>query len=194
MEKIEYTDQELEEMIEKAIESFPSVQEALDKKKNEDELIKESFDASFEVYNGVSRFRKDTVNMLKLSSIQLRLAKLLSILLNNGASEYIDLSYDKTKEIVSLIHEDDKIINEVKKSLKLLCSNGVIICNYDLSVLLALINEKTEVLVNILGDYLERYTNAAGGITYISNKNYESRVNELNDLINHQVLKLGLNK
>lgn len=194
MEKIEYTDQELEEMIEKAIESFPSVQEALDKKKNEDELIKESFDASFEVYNGVSRFRKDTVNMLKLSSIQLRLAKLLSILLNNGASEYIDLSYDKTKEIVSLIHEDDKIINEVKKSLKLLCSNDVIICNYDLSVLLALINEKTEVLVNILGDYLERYTNAAGGITYISNKDYESRVNELNDLINHQVLKLGLNK
>ena len=194
MEKIEYTDQELEEMIEKAIESFPSVQEALDKKKNEDELIKESFDASFEVYNGVSRFRKDTVNMLKLSSIQLRLAKLLSILLNTGASEYIDLSYDKTKEIVSLIHEDDKIINEVKKSLKLLYSNDVIICNYDLSVLLALINEKTEVLVNILGDYLERYTNAAGGITYISNKNYESKVNELNDLINHQVLKLGLNK
>lgn len=194
MEKIEYTDQELEEMIEKAIESFPSVQEALDKKKNEDELIKESFDASFEVYNGVSRFRKDTVNMLKLSSIQLRLAKLLSILLNNGASEYIDLSYDKTKEIISLIHEDDRIINEVKKSLKLLCSNDVIICNYDLSVLLALINEKTEVLVNILGDYLERCTNAAGGITYISNKDYESKVNELNDLINHQVLKLGLNK
>ena len=142
----------------------------MDKKKNEDELIKESFDARFEVYNGVSRFRKDTVNMLKLSSIQLRLAKLLSILLNNGASEYIDLSYDKTKEIISLIHEDDRIINEVKKSLKLLCSNDVIICNYDLSVLLALINEKTEVLVNILGDYLERCTNAAGGITYISKK------------------------
>lgn len=187
----------LDELREKVLEdlnSTPSIEEALERKKQEEALFKESFDSTFEVLGGTYTYRRNAISMLRMSKLRLHIARHLAILFNTGYDEYLGDCINKTNDLQKLIQKDDKLLDNLNQALTILYQNDVVICNYDICLVLACLCEKTDALVKEFEEYLETWTNRMNGFSYIGNKDYMQVVDEMDKVIEEKALKLGLNK
>ena len=194
MEEYNITDEEIKEMIKEFLNSSITVEDAINQKKDENELARESFDICDKTYSTVSSARIGSIAALNITKIRLYLYKLIPFLLTDGATSIIDDSISKINATKEKLVNEKELLNNIRNSIKELKKYNVYICNYDINILLAALYKYNDTVMLDLQDYMQWCTMAINGITYYGNKDYDKEMEELNDVINNYTLRLGLNK
>ena len=193
--EIENIDEEtLRQMIRNEILRQPTVEEAISEKQRQNDIITKNFTQCYLVLNETDSYRRRMLFTLKYSLLQLNLAKGFSSVLGNGSKEYIEYIIRRTLETKDKIEEDNNLIKNIKYALAKLYVSETTECNYEITLLISAIFDKTNMLISELNEDMQRCNNAIRGITYYGNKDNLEHNDNLNNKINESILKLGLKK
>ena len=188
------TTDELKEMIYEMLNQGITVEEAIDIKKKDDVLTKESFDICNNTYKAVNTSRKEIIMLLNITKLRLQLYKTISFLLSEGSDQILKDSIDKINETKEYLKNEKELLISIKNSLKELKKYNVSVCNYDINALLTSIFQLNEKSMYDLKEYMQWCSMAINGITYYGNKNYQEEIKQLSLEIEKYTLRLGLNK
>lgn len=190
----EMTTEELKEMIIDMLNQGITVEEAIEIKKKDDILTKESFDICNTTYKAVNNSRIESIVALNITKLRLQLYKMISFLLSEGSDEILKDSIVKINETKEVLTNEKELLMDIKRSLKELKKYNTSICNYDINALLTSIFRLNEDTILDLKEYMQWCSMAINGITYYGNKNYQDEIKELEKEIENYSLRLGLNK
>ena len=188
------TTDELKEMIYEMLNQGITVEEAIDIKKKDDVLTKESFDICNNTYKAVNTSRIEIIMLLNITKLRLQLYKTVSFLLSEGSGQILKDSIDKINETKEYLKNEKELLISIKNSLKELKKYNVSVCNYDINALLTSIFQLNEKSIYDLKEYMQWCSMAINGITYYGNKNYQEEIKQLSLEIEKYTLRLGLNK
>ena len=214
-EEKEYTEEELRELIHKMLENIPedeepesdvendiinmltkrfSIEEAIAMKKENDKYIKSSFDNCNKLFKFVSLNRDNLIKILRYAKVRLNIVKYMSIILNLEYTESIVDNLEKVRSTDSKVKNEKELLNSIKNSINTLQKNNVVLCNNDICLLLAYINNLNGALLSDVEEYLKINSMAIRGIRYNGNKTYEEDIKAIEERIDEFKLTLGLPK
>ena len=169
-----------------------SIDEALEINDVRIKNIKENFKQTWENYHIVDDTRKNYVNKINITRFQMFFSFFLSSLINNDIGLEVDSLINKLKSSSLEINKQKEILILIKKALKKLEKNLVVDCNYDICELLELLYQKENILFNQVIHYIKISSAKISRINIIpSDKNIKD-LDDINELIDMYVLKLGL--
>lgn len=183
---------ELLEIIQESLADH-TVEEALKIKKEQDDIIKESFDVTWQNYDAVSILRKEILKSLSLVRFRMIFLRVLTTIINYNALGELDYLSERLRNSTMEIKDQKKLLDLIKSTIVTLQNNDIVECNYNLCELLSNIYDKDQLLFNTLVREIEISSAAIKGINITYPDSPETDLNELDNNINNGLLKLGLN-
>jgi len=175
-----------------------TVDEAITSRKEEIADIKENFKALWKAYGIVSKSRNQESQMFKETKIRLylysMLVKLLSAFYRKGTYDEIMGVHDSISLSLKELKQEKELLNIIKNAIKELEKYQATDCNYDMSLLLSLINEKNALMYSVLKEDVDSLRIRMKGFDYSSNTNYREDLKDIDASINNKVNELKLIK
>ena len=187
----DFSKEELREIMFKILDDAVTIEEAIDQKKQEKEMLEETYKVCISTYKTISYNNRRLDLILNLAKLRYRLYNLLTAM---RYSSMYDGIITKIDEVQDRFQNEKELLTEIKNSLKLLKKNEVIVCNVQIAYLLSLIYDLNEMMIKEFGEYTRASTLKLKGITYYGNKTYDEEIESLENTINLQCLRLGLSK
>lgn len=187
----DFSKEELREIMFKILDDAITIEEAIDQKKQEKEMLEETYKVCMSTYKTISYNNRRLDLILNLAKLRYRLYNLLTAM---RYSSMYDGIITKIDEVQDRFQNEKELLTEIKNSLKLLKKNEVIVCNVQIAYLLSLIYDLNEMMIKEFGEYTRASTLKLKGITYYGNKTYDEEIESLENTINLQCLRLGLSK
>lgn len=174
-----------------------TIDEAIDGRKKQIAAAKESFEIIWEAYNTVSKSRNKEEYIFRKARMRIYLygilVNLLSAFNRRGAyEEVMNLHSDISQSIKDLREERELLLN-IKKAIKELQKYEAIDCNYDISLLLSLINDKNSLMYEVLNESIQSLNVRLRGISF-SSTNKAEQLELINENIDYKVQELKLLK
>lgn len=187
---------EAEEFIKKELEkSFNSTKiEDIIKEREEDlHLIDESFKALDTDFKTTNKTRKEIATSLCIAIIHINILKIFEFIFNDfELVDELDKLIGKVSNAYSEIISQKEVMIIVREAYKKLKSLEIYECNGDISDLLALMQEKDELLYDdILSEIRLTSSRVKGFNTY---KKENKELDEINEKIEKKLHRLGLSK
>lgn len=182
---------ELMDIIKESLESH-TVEEALKIKEEQDSVVEESFDVTWQNYNAVTTLRREILKNLSIVKFRMVFLKLLSSIVNYNALGELNYLSDRITESSLEIKEQKKLLELIHTTIVKLQSHDVIECNYDICELLSNIYDKDELLFNNLVKEMEMSSAAIKGINITYPDSPHESVDKLDKDIDDGIKKLGL--
>ncbi len=175
----------------------PTIDEALEQRKEQIKTIKEDFKFLWETYKTVSLTRQVEMKQQKMAQIR---TYLYGILVGMFSSFYRDGAYEQVSKLgtsisssIKELKEEKKLLSDIKSAIKELEKYETIDCNYDISKLLSLIGDKNVLLDGILKNDTRSLQIRLKGIDYASS-DYKTKLDEINRDIDSKVQQLNLTR
>ena len=184
---------ELMNIIRESLESH-TVEEALKIKEEQDSVVEESFDVTWQNYNAVTTLRREILKNLSIVKFRMVFLKLLSSIVNYNALGELNYLSDRITESSLEIKEQKKLLELIHTTIVKLQSHDVIECNYDICELLSNIYDKDELLFNNLVKEMEISSAYIKGINVTYPDDSKKTLDELNKNIESSIMTLGLNQ
>ena len=175
-------------------EKTPSIEEAIDNKKENEVKIDDSFDKCFNLYNDCTKHKNDLLKYCRGYKRVLYLNKVKSLVLNSNNVFYIDESIKKIDEVMEVIHKDQKFLYKIHDSLEILRMWNTIECNETISNIISLIDYKLMLIERYLLDQLSIIDYSKKGIIYSGDERIEEKINNIDNTIIYHNLTLGISK
>lgn len=184
-------EEELLEVIKTSLEDH-TIDEAIKIKDEEDKVVKESFDVTWENYNNVVAQRKEMLKSISIIRFRFVFLKALSMIVNYRALGELDYLEGIITNSRLEIQDQKRLLDAIRDAIKKLQEKDVIECNYNICDLLAAIYDKDQVLFNTLIREMEISTAAIKGINITYPDSPHESVDKLNKDIDDGIKKLGL--
>lgn len=171
-----------------------TIEEALKIKEEQDKVIKESFDITWEHYNSVEDQRKEMLKSIATIKFRFVFLELLCNIINYNALCEISYLQDVISHSRMELKDQKKLLSIIKENIEKLQRNDIVECNYNLCELLSKIYEKDQMLFNDLIREMEISTAAIKGISITYSDSKKDAIKELNNEIDNDIKVLGLCK
>ncbi len=197
MNEEEFNMEQITQAIKDYMNKTQTVEEVLSEKIQEDKNVKESFSVLWESYKNVSTSRNNEELVFKKAAVRVYF---YSILINifqsynrSDAPEEIYKLYMSIRDNIKELKSEKELLIMIRDTIKILEKYKAYECNYDLSVLLALINDKNCLMYDILKEDLNGMAIRLRGISYFGSSKREELQN-INENIDYKVTELKLKK
>ena len=198
MNEEEFSVEELTQAIKDYMNRTDSVEDIIKEKKEERELSNKSFECVWDGYKTVNNSVRTEIFVFRKAAFKvLFLATYTSILQSINRSNASDELYNLYKNICSRIDElksEKELLTLIKIAVKELEKYNAYECNYDITMLLAMLNDKNSLMYDILSEDINSLAIRMKGISYMTNNNKRKELHDLNESIDYKVKELKLKK
>ncbi len=196
MNEEEFSVEELTQAIKDYMNRTDSVENIIKEKKEERELSNKSFECVWDGYKTVNNSVRTEIFVFRKAAFKvLFLATYTSILQSINRSNASDELYNLYKNICSRIDElksEKELLTLIKIAVKELEKYNAYECNYDITMLLAMLNDKNSLMYDILSEDINSLAIRMKGISYMTNNNKRKELHDLNESIDYKVKELKL--
>ena len=196
MNEEEFSVEELTQAIKDYMNRTDSVEDIIKEKKEERELSNKSFECVWDGYKTVNNSVRTEIFVFRKAAFKvLFLATYTSILQSINRSNASDELYNLYKNICSRIDElksEKELLTLIKIAVKELEKYNAYECNYDITMLLAMLNDKNSLMYDILSEDINSLAIRMKGISYMTNNNKRKELHDLNESIDYKVKELKL--
>ncbi len=182
---------ELMDIIKESLESH-TVEEALRIKAEQDAVIKESFDVTWQNYDSVRILRKEILKNLSIVKFRMVFLKALSAIVNYNALSELNYLSNMITESSLEIKDQRKLLELIHTTIEKLQNHSVVECNYEICNLLSNIYDKDQLLFNCIVREMEVSAALIKGINFTFPDSPQESVDKLNKDIDDGIKKLGL--
>ena len=189
----EIDEEALRRMVLEALNSSPSIENAIIEAKETKELERKSFKVCFDAYNKINEYLNNSIRYFKGSKTKVNVSRFISVMFNDGNKPLFDEIEKRIDDLLSELTKNKEVLDKTKKALDQLYKYNASSCNYDICLLFLNLFSKTELLLKEFNEDLEIMDNELEGINYISTNNFEEEIREVSEKIDNFVLRLGLN-
>ena len=191
MDEENFDYEELREFVKQEMEKTYTVSEALKEREEEENLVKESFDALWQNYNAVEEIRHEALKNLRGVKYRIILSNLLWLLIRYDVKEEVDLVVELMSKASNEIKDQKEMLTTIKNPILKLQAHMAYNCNYELAILLSNIYDKNVVIYDGVCKEMSAAASRIRGFG-TQTPDYESKKKELDLKIDESMLKLGL--
>ena len=186
------------ELVKQYMNQTPNVEDVLNEKKEEISAAKKSFELLWEGYNSVSDERKNEIAILRKASARIYLYSFVVYIFSkfnrSDAVGEMDKLLDSLLASIKDLKDEKELLLMIKNTIQELEKYNAPECNYDLSLLLALINEKHGLMYDITTEDINSLAVRMKGISYMTDNNKREDLKNVNENIEYKVNELKLRK
>ena len=186
------------ELVKQYMNQTPNVEDVLNEKKEEISAAKKSFELLWEGYNSVSDERKNEIAILRKASARIYLYSFVVYIFSkfnrSDAVGEMDKLLDSLLASIKDLKDEKELLLMIKNTIQELEKYNAPECNYDLSLLLALINEKHGLMYDITTEDINSLAVRMNGISYMTDNNKREDLKNVNENIEYKVNELKLRK
>ena len=180
------------------LDQTPNISDTLEAKKAELANTKANFEAIWAAYKTLSKARNKEewqfIDAKVRTLLYASLNRLLFFLVRADAYDQLMELNEKIDGSLKELREERQLLLNMKSAIKELEKYKIDDCNYDMALLLALINEKNAVLIKILNEEVYGLSIRIKGINYSSNSNMREDLQVINENIDYKVQRLSLDR
>ena len=189
---------EIRQMILNYMQQTSNVESVLNDAKEEYDKSKNSFKLLWEGYDTVATSRNKEVLVLRKAALKIYFASLLTGIFSmfNRSDAYIEMNklYDSICKSIDDLKDEKELLLIIKNTIKELEKYNAYECNYDISLLLALINDKHSLMYDITTEDIKSLSIRMRGISYMTDNNNREELKNINENIDYKVKELKLKK
>ena len=178
------------------LDETPNIGESIQKRKNDLAQIKDNFNAIWAAYKALKKARNHEewqfIDAKVRTLLYAVLNKLLSAFVREGTYDEIMKLNDKIDLSLKDLREEKDLLRNMRSAIKELEKYDIDDCNYDMALLLALINEKNDLLMRRLNEEVRGLGIRLRGIDYYSNSKIQEDLDLVSENIDYKVQKLEL--
>ncbi len=178
------------------LDETPNIGESIQKRKNDLAQIKDNFNAIWAAYKALKKARNHEewqfIDAKVRTLLYAVLNKLLSAFVRAGTYDEIMKLNDKIDLSLKDLREEKDLLRNMRSAIKELEKYDIDDCNYDMALLLALINEKNDLLMRRLNEEVRGLGIRLRGIDYYSNSKIQEDLDLISENIDYKVQKLEL--
>ena len=173
------------------LDETPNIGESIQKRKNDLAQIKDNFNAIWAAYKALKKARNHEEWQFIDAKVRTLLYAILNKLLSAFVREIMKLN-DKIDLSLKDLREEKDLLRNMRSAIKELEKYDIDDCNYDMALLLALINEKNDLLMRRLNEEVRGLGIRLRGIDYYSNSKIQEDLDLVSENIDYKVQKLEL--
>ena len=196
MNEEEFSVEELTQAIKDYMNRTDSVENIIKEKKEERGLSNKSFECVWDGYKTVNNSVRTEIFVFKKAALKVALlATYTSIMksINRGnASDELFGLYSNICSRIDELKSEKELLTLIKIAVKELEKYNAYECNYDITMLLAMLNDKNSLMYDILSEDINSLAIRMKGISYMTNNNKRKELHDLNESIDYKVKELKL--
>ncbi len=178
------------------LDQTPNIGESIQKRKNDLAQIKDNFNAIWAAYKSLKKARNHEewqfIDAKVRTLLYAALNKLLSAFVRVDAYDELMILNDKINGSLKDLREEKELLRNMYSAIKELEKYDIDDCNYDMALLLALINEKNDLMLRKLNEEVYGLGVRLRGIDYYSNSKIQEDLDLVSENIDYKVQKLEL--
>ena len=196
MNEEEFSVEELTQAIKDYMNRTDSVEDIIKEKKEERELSNKSFECVWDGYKTVNNSVRTEIFVFKKAALKVALLAtytsiMKSISRGNASDELFGL-YSNICSRIDELKSEKELLTLIKIAVKELEKYNAYECNYDITMLLAMLNDKNSLMYDILSEDINSLAIRMKGISYMTNNNKRKELHDLNESIDYKVKELKL--
>ena len=180
----------------KDLDTTPNIGECIKITKNNLKQIEENFNAIWEAYKmlkkAITNEEWKFIDAKARTLLCYALNKVLCAFVRSDACDELLLLNKSIDASLAELREEKKLLANIRSAVKELQKYNIDECNYDMALLLALINEKNALLLTRLNEEVYALGVRIKGINYASNKKTDEDLALVNENIDYKVQRLEL--